>query len=145
LWEDPGCPPDGGGHPSSSERRRRPTPLGLADDLVGEEDDVALDDLAGDEAHRFLVTGLAEEALARPERDRKIFSRSSSTRSCSISACRSRKLAGTTISPSSSCFSFATASTGSPLRTVAFGEAATGSTTARVRSLIRPLFASNVM
>jgi hypothetical protein len=37
--------------------RRR---LGLPDDLVGEEDDVALDGPGVDEAHRFLVAGLAE-------------------------------------------------------------------------------------
>src|SRR5262245_10829059 len=48
--------------------RRR---LGVPDDLVGEEDDVAFDPLGVDEAHRFLVAGLAEEALAGAERDRE--------------------------------------------------------------------------
>src|SRR6266545_4907191 len=47
--------------------RRR---LGLPDELVGEVDDVALDGLGVDEAHRFLVAGLAEEALAGAEHDR---------------------------------------------------------------------------
>src|SRR5215207_11120686 len=47
--------------------RRR---LGVPADLVGEEDDVALDGLGVDEAHRFLVARLAEEALARAEHDR---------------------------------------------------------------------------
>ena len=45
-------------------------PLGLPDDLVGEEDDIALDGLGVDEAHRFLVAGLAEEALTGTEHDR---------------------------------------------------------------------------
>src|SRR6266542_1507456 len=53
-----------------------------------------------------------------PSTTGKIFSRSSSTRSCSISVRTSWKLAGTTISPLSSCFSFETASTASPLSTV---------------------------
>jgi hypothetical protein len=44
--------------------------FGVPDDLVGEEDDIALDGLGVDEAHRFLVAGLPEEALARSERDR---------------------------------------------------------------------------
>src|SRR4029450_2923018 len=45
--------------------------LCLPDDLVGEEDDVAFDGLGVDEAHRFLVAGLAEEALAVTECDRE--------------------------------------------------------------------------
>src|SRR4029450_2684870 len=52
---------------AGSVRRR----LGLPDALVGEEDDVALDGLGVDEPHRFLVAGLAEEALAVPEHDRE--------------------------------------------------------------------------
>ena len=47
-----------------------------------------------------------------------MLSRSSSTRSCSNSVRRSRKLAGTTISPLSSRFSFEISFTTSPLRTV---------------------------
>jgi hypothetical protein len=46
-------------------------PLGLPDNLIGEEDDVALEGLGIDEAHSFLVAGLAEEALASPEHDRE--------------------------------------------------------------------------
>ena len=55
-----------------------------------------------EEAHRQLVAGLAEQALAGPEHDRKIISRSSSTRSRSSSMRTSRKLPKTRISPSSS-------------------------------------------
>src|SRR5260370_32058183 len=44
--------------------------------------------------------------------------RSSSTRSCSISACQSWKLAVTTISPSISCFSLEASSITSPFSTV---------------------------
>src|SRR6202020_1884957 len=49
----------------------------------------------------------------------KTVSRSSSTRSCSISVCTSGRLAYTTISPSICCFSCDTSVTTSPLRTVA--------------------------
>src|SRR4029453_15903032 len=59
-------PSPGGGTPGLFGRR-----LGLPDDLVREEDDVALDGLGVDEAHRFLVAGLAEETLAGPEHDRE--------------------------------------------------------------------------
>src|ERR687897_1312351 len=44
---------------------------GVANTLVGEENDVALDGLGVDKAHGFLVAGLAEEALAGPEYDRE--------------------------------------------------------------------------
>src|SRR6266567_620790 len=53
-----------------------------------------------------------------PSTTGKIFSRSSSTRSCSISVRTSWKLAGTTMSPLSCCFSFETSCSTSPLRTV---------------------------
>ena len=92
-------------HPSRSRRKQL---LGAPDGLVGELGDAALDGLGVEETHGFLIAGLAEEALAGPEHDREVFSRSSSTRSCSISVRTSWKLAGTTISPLSSCFSFET-------------------------------------
>ncbi len=44
--------------------------LGVSDGLVGEEGEVVTDGLGVDEAHGFLVAGLAEEALAGPEHDR---------------------------------------------------------------------------
>src|ERR687897_3385678 len=44
---------------------------GVANALVGEENDVALDGLGVDKAHGFLVAGLAEEALPGPEHDRE--------------------------------------------------------------------------
>src|SRR5262245_55955298 len=42
----------------------------LPDDLVGEVGEVASDGPGVEEAHGFLVAGLAEEALAHPEHDR---------------------------------------------------------------------------
>src|SRR5262249_36811830 len=54
--------------PNASAARCR---LGVPDDLVDEEDDVAFDGLGVDAAHRFLVAGLAEESLAGAERDRE--------------------------------------------------------------------------
>ena len=53
-----------------------------------------------------------------PSTTGKIFSLSSSTRPCSRSVRTSWKLAGTTISPVSSCFSVDTSSSTSPLSTV---------------------------
>ena len=44
-------------------------PLGLPDELVGEEDEAVTNGLGIDEAHGLLVAGLAEETLARPEHD----------------------------------------------------------------------------
>ena len=46
-------------------------PLGLPDELVGEEGEAVTDGLGIDEAHGFLVAGLAEESLASPEHDRE--------------------------------------------------------------------------
>src|SRR6266511_3896108 len=46
-------------------------PLGIPDELVGEVGDIAPDGLGVDQAHGFLVAGLAEEALAGPEHDRE--------------------------------------------------------------------------
>src|ERR1700678_4189174 len=45
--------------------------LGASDDLVGEESEAVTDGLGADEAHRLLVGGPAEEALAGPEHDRE--------------------------------------------------------------------------
>src|SRR3989440_5701967 len=45
--------------------------LGLPDELVGEEGEAVTDFLGIDEAHGFLVAGLAKEALAGPEHDRE--------------------------------------------------------------------------
>jgi hypothetical protein len=44
-------------------------PLGVPDELVGEEDEAFTDGLGIDEAHGLLVAGLVEEALTRPEHD----------------------------------------------------------------------------
>ena len=44
-------------------------PLGLPDELVGEEDEAVTNGLGIDQAHGLLVAGLTEEALARPEHD----------------------------------------------------------------------------
>jgi hypothetical protein len=62
----------GGGRPASfSERWRHARhTLGVSEGLVGEVGDVAIDGLGVDEAHGFLVAGLAEEALAGAEHDR---------------------------------------------------------------------------
>jgi len=46
-------------------------PLGLADQLVGEEGEAVTDGPGVDEADGFLAGGLAEEALAGPEHDRE--------------------------------------------------------------------------
>jgi hypothetical protein len=46
-------------------------PLGLPDELVGEEDEAVTNGLGIDKAHGLLVAGLAEEALAGPEHDRE--------------------------------------------------------------------------
>jgi hypothetical protein len=46
-------------------------PLGVPDRLVGEVGDAALEGLGVEEAHGFLVAGLAEQALADPEGDRE--------------------------------------------------------------------------
>ena len=61
---------------SALRRRRRRlspvarrSPLGLADDLVGEEGEAVTDGPGVQEAHALLVAGLLEEALAGPERD----------------------------------------------------------------------------
>ena len=65
----PGCPPARPGiraFPNAGAVRR---PLGVSDELVGEEDEAVTDGLGIDEAHGLLVAGLAEEALARPEHD----------------------------------------------------------------------------
>src|SRR5262249_2584711 len=53
----------------------------------------------------FLSLGPPKRRSPAPSTTGKIFSRSSSTRSCSISTCTSWKLAGTTMSPVGSCFS----------------------------------------
>jgi hypothetical protein len=45
-------------------------PLGLADDLVGEEREPVTDLPGVEEAHALLIVGLLEQALACPERDR---------------------------------------------------------------------------
>jgi hypothetical protein len=67
-------------HPEAGVELRRSGPplapgrtipgLGVSDELVGEEGEAVTDGLDIDEAHGFLVAGLAEEALAVPERDR---------------------------------------------------------------------------
>src|SRR5216684_8870128 len=46
-------------------------PLGVPDGLVGEVGDAALEGLGAEEAHGFLVAGMAEQALAGPESDRE--------------------------------------------------------------------------
>ena len=45
-------------------------PLDVSDGLVGEEGDAVVECPDVDEAHGFLVAGLAEEALTGPEDDR---------------------------------------------------------------------------
>ena len=45
--------------------------LGAREELVGEEGEPVTDGLDIDEAHGLLAAGLAEEALAGPEHDRK--------------------------------------------------------------------------
>ena len=56
---------EGPGEPRCAIRR----PLGLPNELVGEEDEPVTDGLRIDEAHRLLFAGLAEKALTRPEHD----------------------------------------------------------------------------
>jgi hypothetical protein len=46
-------------------------PLGVPDGLVGEEGEAVTDGPGTHQPHRFLVTGLAEEALTGPEHDRE--------------------------------------------------------------------------
>src|SRR5436305_1406167 len=48
----------------------RPTRLGVSDGLVGEVGEAVPDPLGVEEAHGFLVAGLAEEALPGAEHDR---------------------------------------------------------------------------
>src|SRR6266436_9910964 len=66
----PGCPPAGRPgirvFPNAGAVRH---PLGGSDELVGEEGEAVTDGLGIDEAHGFLVAGLAEEAFAGPEHD----------------------------------------------------------------------------
>ena len=66
----------------------------------------------------FLVAGFAEEALASSEHDREDLQPQLVDEVVLIRARRSRKLAGTSITPLSSCFSLETSATGSPLSTV---------------------------
>ena len=63
--------PTVGGHPVFWNAGAVRHPLGLPDELVGEEGEAVTDCLGIDEAHGFLVAGLAEEALASPEHDRE--------------------------------------------------------------------------
>src|SRR5215475_10297193 len=63
-----GCLATYGGQPRS---RLAKAALGGANDLVGKEDDVALDGLGVDEAHRLLLAGLAEESRAGAKSDRE--------------------------------------------------------------------------
>jgi hypothetical protein len=105
------------------ERQPRANPAlrtapGVPDRLVGEVGDAALEGLGVKEAHGFLVAGLAEQALADLEGTGKIFSRSSSIRSCSVSVRPSWKPPAMTMSPSMCCFSVETSLSTSPLRTV---------------------------
>ena len=44
--------------------------LGVSHELVGEKGQAVTDGLSADEAHRFLVAGLAEQALAGPDHER---------------------------------------------------------------------------
>ena len=60
-----------GGHPGFRNAGAVGRPLGRPDELVGEEGEAVTDCLGIDEAHGFLVAGLAEEALASPEHDRE--------------------------------------------------------------------------
>ena len=91
-------------------------PLGVSDEHVGEEGEAVTDGLGIDEAHRFLVAGLAEEAFAGPEHDWVDRSAAARQRGRARSACvRAGELAATTMSPASCCFSFETSLTASPL------------------------------
>jgi hypothetical protein len=65
-----GCPP-GGERASGIPERWCGRPLGLPDELVGEEDEALTNGLGIDEAHGLLVADVAEEALAGPEHDRE--------------------------------------------------------------------------
>ena len=69
MRRSPGCLPGGSarkhfGTLAPSDAARRP------DRLVGEVGDAALEGLGVEEAHGFLIAGLAEQALAGPEGDR---------------------------------------------------------------------------
>jgi hypothetical protein len=66
--------------------------LGVSDGLVGEVGGAALDGLGVEEAHGFLSLISAKRRSPTPSTTGKIFSRSSSTRSCSISVRSSWKL-----------------------------------------------------
>src|SRR6266511_3959230 len=66
----------------------------------------------------FLSLVTPKRRFPVPSTTGNTISRSSSTRSCSKSVCTSRGLPWTTISPSCSCFSFATSSATSHLSTV---------------------------
>src|SRR5579884_857262 len=71
-WRGANIPTDTGnrrGSPPCPHRAANCGPLSGSDDLVGEEDEAVTEDARVDEAHGFRVTGLAEEALARPEHD----------------------------------------------------------------------------
>src|SRR5438309_961730 len=66
----------------------------------------------------FLSLVSPKRRLPLPSTSGYTISRSSSTRSCSISVCTRRALPWTTMSPSCSCFSFAISSATSPFSTV---------------------------
>ena len=67
----PGCPPGGERPRACPEAGAVRRPPGVSDALVGEDGDAVTDGLGVDEAHGFLVAGLAEEARAGPEHDRE--------------------------------------------------------------------------
>src|SRR5919109_251363 len=84
----------------------------------------------------FLSLVSAKRRSPAPSTTGKIFIRSSSTRSCSISVRRSWKLPGTTISPFSSCLSVETSFTTSPLSTVELFQAGSSSVAAKIERRI---------
>jgi len=103
---------------SISERWRGLTPLGIADRLVGEVSDAALEGLGVEEAHGFLVAGLAEQALADPEGDREDLQPQLVDQVVLDQRAYELKLPAMTMSPSMCCFSVETSLSTSPLRTV---------------------------
>jgi hypothetical protein len=93
-------------------------PLGVPDRLVGEVGDAALEGLGVEEAHGFLVAGLAEQALPDPEGDREDLQPQLVDQAVLDQRASELEAAGDDDVPSMCCFSVETSLSTSPLGTV---------------------------
>ena len=92
--------------------------LGVSDAPVGEEGDAVTEGLRVDQAQRLPVAGLAEEARAGPEHDREDLQPQLVDEVVLDQRASELEAGGDVDFPVSSCFSFETSFTTSPLRTV---------------------------